>query len=134
MRLSITQNQVWKFNWAWHEDSLSFYMIIERDDRKTLATIHISDSEYPTYTRDTLKDLYNNFEIQDIIDMWKDYAKKVISTTDYKAQCELFEKLFYENLDELKKHRIEILKIEKQDAMNRYDALIHNTIHQYAND
>ncbi len=112
-------------------------MIIEWDDRKPLkewdtrAEIYISDSEYPKDTRDTLKDLYDNFEIQDIIDMWKDYAKRVLSTTDYKAQCELFEKLFYENLEELKKHRIEILKLEKQDVMNRYDALIHNTINQY---
>lgn len=116
-----------RFNLASSEKSFSFYMSI-CDDNGILsvngakAQIHFSGDESEAWNESAV---YEN--LSDIYDKCFCYANTIWSTTDYKAQCLAFAKLYSENLEELDDQIVaqrkitiqkEIEKLQKQLSEN----------------
>lgn len=104
MKIKIRQNWRSKYNLLSDDESLSFIMDIVDDKNNTITVDGIkarlqlnSDIESYESPEDQICEIYN--------DCWK-YATSVWSSTNYKAQCLLFAKLFNENYKELCETRI----------------------------
>lgn len=114
--LKVTQCQVGRFNMLSNEKSLSFYMSIFDDGVKVeengiLAQLYYSGEEddYELFS-----DAINN--IEEVFSKCYEYAERIISNTDYKAQCHLFYKVYMQNLEEINNSLLAAHKesVEKQ--------------------
>jgi methyl-accepting chemotaxis protein len=148
MELKVTQNYKGRFNLLSNKEELSFYMGIYDENNKCVEVdgikciLHFSGDEEP----------FNNpFEnIEYVYEKCWEYANSIISSTDYKAQCKTFAKVYQENfklLDSqlLTKHKESIQKtIEKlQKELNKtsilsdlsyiYNSLINDNIRKLKN-
>lgn len=119
MELRVIQCQVGQFNLLGNEKSLTFQMglfedgkIVEVDGIK--AKLYYSgepDDEY--YFRDAKDNL------RDIFERCYKYADKVISSTDYGAQCVLFAKLYSQNYESLSAATVAKRKVEIQKEIDK---------------
>lgn len=129
MELKVTQCSVGRYNLIGNEKSLSFYMgiydggkLVEVNGIKAL--LHYSGEENE---EDDFKDAIDN--LQYVYEKCLMYADRVISSTDYEAQCLTFIKVYTENFDlinetqkakERKDIESKIQKLQKQ-LENIYD-------------
>lgn len=128
MNLRVIQNEVGKFNWLnQSEKSLSFSMglyeegkLIEENGIK--ARIYYSGEPDD---KSFFDDPFDNLE--DVFQKCFDYSDRVISSTDYRAECLLFSKLYCSNYEQIdaqlvadKKERIEkkIAELQKELTYN----------------
>jgi hypothetical protein len=114
MELRVIQCQVGQFNLCSNEKSLSFYMGIYEYNKPievngVNAILHYSGEPDEV---DYFRDAFNNLE--NIFTKCFEYSQRIWSTTDYKAQCLLFAKLYQENYDKLNAQLVEKHKIEVQ--------------------
>jgi len=102
MRIRITQCNVGKYNLFSSEESLSFYMGIYTEDNKVYeengikAILHYSGEPNELYIFENALD-----NLGEVFQKCFEYSNKVWSSTDYKAQCLLFAKVYHENFDTL---------------------------------
>jgi len=116
MKIKITQCSVGKYNLLSDEKSLSFYMSIYDNDGKIIeengikATLHYSGEPDELYI---FEDALNN--IEEVFDKCLNYSKKVWSSTDYKAQCLLFYKIYQSNFDILESN----MRIQRDENIKK---------------
>jgi hypothetical protein len=119
-QVKIIHNRIGKFNLIGNEENLLFKMaiidendkIMTKNDVKAVLTYRGEPEE-----QDEFEDALDN-----IADVWEkcwEYAKDVISTTDYKAQCLTFAQVYQENLTELSENRIKIQTEEINKEIER---------------
>lgn len=102
MKIKISQCSIGKYNLLSNEESLSFYMSIYDNDNKVIeengikAQLHYSGEPDELYI---FEDALNN--IEEVFTKCLEYSKKVWSSTDYKAQCLLFYKIYQSNFETL---------------------------------
>lgn len=124
MEIRVIQNYRGKFNLFSNEESLSFIMAIYGDDNKIIevdgikAKLELNKDIEPFDS--PLEDIPNVFN------ECFDYAKSVISSTNYEAQCLLFAKIYQENFEQLCENRIAAQKIEIQKEIERLQNRLKN--------
>ena len=99
-KLKITQCNVGKYYLNSSEEKLSFYLGIYTEDNKVYeengikAILHYSGDPNDLYI---FEDALNN--LGEVFQKCFEYSNKVWSSVDYKTQCLLFAKIYYENFD-----------------------------------
>lgn len=101
--IKVTQCDIGQYNLLSNEKSLSFYMSIFNKEDNTVyeendikAQLHYSGEPYEV---DIFRDAINN--IEEVFTMCFKYAKNVMSSIDYKAQCLLFYKVYQANFENI---------------------------------
>lgn len=127
MEIKIIQHQVGQFNFLGNEKSLSFSMAIIKEgkvieENGVKAMIHYSGEP------DEYDDFDNAIEnLSDVFEKCYGYSSKVVSSTNYAANCRLFVRIYTENYETLdnnfvakKKERIEkqIAKLQSELSQN----------------
>lgn len=101
MELRINQCTTGRFNLLSNEETFSFYMGIYEDGKlitvgNDKAQIHYSGEKSEAWS---YEDCFE--QLEDIFPKCFEYACGVYSTTDYKANCLLFAKVYQENYEQL---------------------------------
>lgn len=97
MKLKVLQNSIGRFDLLSREESTSYTLAIvdEKDDvvvhKNSKCILHYNGVEYSPSEFKELDNLSWIFET-----CWK-YANRIISSTDYKAQCIAFQKVLMDN-------------------------------------
>lgn len=100
----MTQCDTGRYNFCSDEESLSVYVVLRGEDKKTIEVDGVRAVLYysgDADEKDEIKDSFPN-GIDYIFKKAFGYASRVISTTDYMAQCILFAKLYRENFADIK--------------------------------
>ena len=117
MKIRVTQCSVGRYNFIGNEESLAFNMIIEDNEEKLVklndipCILHYSGEPEE---RDDF-DYYSKEDLSWIFDKCLKYANNVWGTTDYKAQCFAFYKIYKDNFEEIanQQEKTEKEKLEK---------------------
>lgn len=114
MKLKVIQLGVGKYNVFSTEESLSFSMGIYGDDNKIVQDEKgIKAILYYSGETDEKEDFEDAVEqIGEVYIKCAKYADRVFGTTDYKAQCLLFAKIYQENLQQIEENLVEDRKNE----------------------
>jgi hypothetical protein len=116
--IKVTQSYVGHFNAInTSEKTFSFYMGIYEDNQVLeengiKAILHYSGDPDD---QDNFEDPIDN--IEQVFDLCFKYSNKVWSSTDYKAQCLLFGKLYIQYFEELDNNLVEKRKIKLQKEL-----------------
>lgn len=124
MKIKVIQNYRGKFNLFGSEESLSLVIGLFDEENKLIevdgvkAKLYLNKDIEPYDS--PLDEMYTVFN-----DCF-DYAKSVISSTDYEAQCILFAKLYQENYEEICENRIAEQKVEITKEIERLETKLKN--------
>lgn len=117
MEVKVIQNHRGRYDIFSKEETLSLVIGIFGEDGKIIevdgvkAKLYLNEDVEPFDS--PLDDMPNVFNA------CFDYSKKVISSTNYEAQCILFAKLYQENFEQLCENRIAKQKIEIAEEIER---------------
>jgi hypothetical protein len=101
--LKVIQNTTGKFNLFGGEENLSFILVIQ-EDGNTITNGELRAELRFSGDAEKKNDFDYYLENMDIGELFKEcyeYGSRVISNTDYKAQCLLFAKIYKENFEEI---------------------------------
>lgn len=121
--IKVIQNWRGRYNLLSNEETLSFSMGIFEDNK----LIEIDEVKARLYLNEDIEPFDDPLDnIGEIYQKCYEYADRVFGSTDYKAQCLLFAKLFQENFEELCNNRIEKQRIEIADQLKRLQNKFNN--------
>lgn len=126
--IKIRNNYRGKFNLLSSEETLSFIMDICEDNE----TIEINGIKARLQLNEDLEPFDSPEDsIGEIYNKCYEYALHIWSTTDYKAQCLVFAKVFHENYKELCENRIQK---QKESITKQIEELKTKLTHLYGYD
>ena len=120
MKLQITQCSVGKFNLCSSEEQLSFYAVIRDDDNKIVEIDAIRAAIHYTGDPDEKHEFEDLNNLDFIFTKCFEYACRIWSTTDYKAQCLTFAKVYQDNYKELNAQLVDQEKKNIQIVIDSY--------------
>ena len=121
--VKVIQNWRGRYNLLGNEETLSFSMGIF-EDNKLIEVDEVKAALYLNEDIDPFDDPLDN--VREIYQKCYEYANRICGSTNYKAQCLLFAKLFKENFEELCNNRIEKQKKEISEQIERLQNRLNN--------